>query len=251
MILITVLIGQFTAIAQVTQESNSDTLNVELDTNRVWTSLSEMCEKYPTDKCLSGHNFIEIYDKLFSPMRDSMERFFEIGILNGVSHLMWNEYFPNAQIFGIDIRDYSEKSKGSGIITHVADQSNRKDLQVFIDKYGTDFDVILDDGGHAMDHQQISFGFLFEHLKPGGYYIIEDVHTSLPKYYPDPDFKVNQDGSNTTLFMMEHFIRNNEIISPYMTQAEMKYIEQNIETVDISYRVTRHHSILCIIQKKE
>ncbi len=68
-------------------------------------TLTEMCDRYPTDKCLDGHKFIEIYDDLFEEDRDSMERFFEIGILNGVSHLMWREYFPNAEIFGIDIRD--------------------------------------------------------------------------------------------------------------------------------------------------
>ena len=216
-----------------------------------WESLSDMCAKFPTDKCPDGHNFIEIYDKLFEPMRDTMGKFFEIGILNGVSHLMWRDYFPNAQIYGIDIIDYSEKSKGSGVETFVADQSNREDLQAFIDKYGTGYDVILDDGGHAMDHQQVSFGFLFKHLNPGGYYIIEDVHTSLPKYYPDPAFKVNENGSNTTLYMLEHFIRNSEILSQYMTVEEMTYIENNVETIDIQYRITRHHSILCVIRKKK
>tara|TARA_B110000908_G_scaffold170256_1_gene229266 strand:+ start:690 stop:3299 length:2610 start_codon:yes stop_codon:yes gene_type:complete len=218
--------------------------------NRNWTSLAEMCEAFPTDKCSNGHNFIEEYDVLFAPMRDTMDKFFEIGILNGVSHLMWNEYFPNARVYGIDIWDYSEKSKGTGIETFVADQSNRDDLQAFIDKYGGGFDVILDDGGHAMDHQQVSFGFLFKHLNPGGYYIIEDVHTSLPNYYPDPAFKVNEDESNTTLKMLENFVRNSNIVSQYMTVEEMAYIEENIETMDISYRITRHHSIMCVIKKK-
>lgn len=238
------------ASAQNTGVIYKDSVAYYLDTNYIWPSLSEMCEKYPTDKCPSGHNFIEKYDDLFAPMRDTMDKFFEIGILNGVSHLMWDEYFPNAKIYGIDIRDYSQKSKGSGIETFVADQSNRDDLQAFINTHGSGFDVILDDGGHAMDHQQVSFGFLFKHLNPGGYYIIEDVHTSLPRYYPDPAFKVNKDGSNTTLFMLEHFIRNFEIVSQYMTVEEMTYIQENIETMDISYRITRHHSIMCVIKKK-
>ena len=218
---------------------------------REWISLVEMCDEFPTDKCSEGHNFIEKYETLFAPMRDTMDKFFEIGILNGVSHLMWNEYFPNARVYGIDIWDYSEKSKGTGIETFVADQSNRDDLQTFIDKYGTGFDVILDDGGHAMDHQQVSLGFLFKHLNPGGYYIIEDVHTSLPIYYPDPAFKVNEDGSNTTLLMLENFNRTSEILSQYMTVEEMTYIQNNIETMDISYRITRHHSIMCVIKKKK
>ena len=224
--------------------------NTENSEKHEWTSLAEMCDKFPTDKCIEGHNFIEKYETLFAPMRDTMDKFFEIGILNGVSHLMWNEYFPNAQVYGIDIWDYSEKSKGTGIETMVADQANRDDLQAFIDKYGTGFDVILDDGGHAMDHQQVSLGFLFKHLNPGGYYIIEDVHTSLPVYYPDPAFKVNEDESNTTLLMLEKYNRSSKILSQYMTREEMAYIEDNIESLEISFRETRHHSIMCVIKKK-
>ena len=122
--------------------SVEDTIVVQDSVFR-WASLVDMCEKFPTDKCAQGHNFIETYEKLFSPLRDSMERFFEIGILNGVSHLMWREYFKNEEIFGIDINDYSEKSRGTGIETFVADQSNRDDLQAFINTYGSNFDVFI------------------------------------------------------------------------------------------------------------
>lgn len=214
-------------------------------------SLIDMCELYPTDKCMDGHNFIQVYNRLFEPMRDSSIQFFEIGILNGVSHLMWREYFTDAEIYGIDIKDYSKQSENSGINTFVADQSNREDLQAFISTYNTSFDVILDDGGHAMDHQQVSLGFLFQHLNPGGYYIIEDVHTSLPEYYEDEDFKVNEDESNTTLLMIEQFIRTGEIVSEYMTKEEVEYLQSNIENIELSFRMTRHHSIICIIQKKK
>ncbi len=213
-------------------------------------TLVEMCDRYPTDKCLDGHKFIEIYQDLFEDERDSMSRFFEIGILNGVSHLMWREYFPNAEIFGIDLMDYSEQSKGSGIQTFVADQSNRMDLERCIDTFGVNFDVILDDGGHAMDHQQVSLGYLFQYVKPGGLFIIEDIHTSLPKYYPDPAFKVNESETNTTLFMLEWFMRTGQIKSQYMNEAEILYLQQNIESVQIHYRDTRHHSMMCIIEKK-
>lgn len=213
-------------------------------------TLVEMCARYPTDKCMDGHKFVEIYQDLFEDERDSMERFFEIGILNGVSHLMWREYFPNADIFGIDIRDYSAQSQRTGIQTFVADQSNREDLAACIDSFGGNFDVILDDGGHAMDHQQVSLGYLFQYVKPGGLFIIEDVHTSLPNYYPDEEFKVNEDQTNTTLFMIEWFIRTGQIKSEYMNRAEMLYLEQNIESIQLHYRDTKNHSILCVIKKK-
>lgn len=213
-------------------------------------TLTEMCERYPTDKCPYAHGFIEVYDRMFADQRDSMQRFFEIGILNGVSHLMWREYFPNAAIFGIDIKDYSEQSKGSGIETFVADQSNRIDLKAFIDKFGGNFDVILDDGGHAMDHQQVSLGYLFRYVRSGGIFIIEDIHTSLPEMYPDPFFKVSEDERNTTLLMIEYFIRTGKIRSQYMTEAEMRYLEANIESIELHYRANSKHSIMAVIRKR-
>jgi SAM-dependent methyltransferase len=213
-------------------------------------SLTEMSVNYPTDKNYTGHNFIEIYDRLFAPVRDTLTRFFEIGILQGTSHLLWRDYFPKAKIFGLDIRDYSDISAGTGIETYVADQSNRDELQGFINRHGSEFDVILDDGGHAMDHQQVSLGFLFQHVKPGGYFIIEDVHTSLPRYYPGEEFKVNMTMSNTTLFMIEWFMRTSQVRSEYMTPEEVQYLEENIDTIELSFRTTHLHSMICIIKKK-
>lgn len=214
-------------------------------------SLIEMCDTFPTDKCPDRHGFIEIYDPLFEPMRNDSVRFFEIGILTGLSHLMWRNYFQQGEIFGIDLRDYSRVAAKEGIKTYVADQSNRGDLSRFIDASGGDFDVILDDGGHAMHHQQVSLGYLFSEVKPGGMFIIEDVHTSLPELYPDSAFIVNETETNTTLMMLETFIRTGEVHSEYMTDQEALYLEKNIERVELHYRRNVRHSIVCVIHKKE
>ena len=212
--------------------------------------LPEFCDSFPTDKCTDKHGFVDIYSPLFEPFRKDSIRFFEIGILNGYSHLMWRTYFRNAEVFGIDIRDYSHYSKGSGIMTFVADQANREDLQAFLDTSGGQFDVILDDGGHAMDHQQVSLGYLFPEVKSGGMFIIEDVHTSIPLFYPDPDFHVNESETNTTLLMLEYFIRTGEIKSVFLNEQEELYLQDNIGRVEIHHIPNKRHSIVCIIHKK-
>lgn len=214
-------------------------------------SLTEICDTFPTDKCMDRHGFLEIYEPLFEPMRDDSVRIFEIGILRGLSHLMWRNYFQNGEIYGIDLKDYSAVASKDGIKTFVADQSNRDDLKAFIEFSGGNFDVILDDGGHAMDHQQVSLGYLFEQVKPGGLFIIEDVHSSLPEYYPDSAFKVNSDESNTTLLMLEAFVRTGEIYSQYITEEEKAYLKANIERVELHYRNNSRHSITCVIHKKK
>jgi hypothetical protein len=41
------------------------------------------------------------------------------------------------------------------------------------------FDVVIDDGSHVSAHQITSFYFLFNHLRAGGFYVIEDIQTSF------------------------------------------------------------------------
>jgi predicted O-methyltransferase YrrM len=43
---------------------------------------------------------------------------------------------------------------------------------------GVLYDLIVDDGGHSMKQQQASLEGLWDALKPGGVYIIEDLLTS-------------------------------------------------------------------------
>ena len=60
--------------------------------------------------------------------------------------------------------------------TFVADQGDPDELAAVVRVSGEPgFDVIVDDGSHRPDHQQVSLDFLFHHVKPGGLYFIEDL----------------------------------------------------------------------------
>ena len=48
------------------------------------------------------------------------------------------------------------------------------------------FDIIVDDGGHRMREQRMSLETLFKHVKPGGVYLCEDLHTSYMPAWQDP-----------------------------------------------------------------
>jgi hypothetical protein len=212
-------------------------------------SIEELCEVFKSDKCKEGHNFIEQYESIFSAKRDSIKKVLEIGIFRGDSHRLWKGYFTNAKIYGIDING-DEGLSQEGIFTYRGDQSNRKDLENFVRKYGSDFDIIIDDGGHAMEQQQISWGFLFPYVKSGGLYIIEDVHTSLPKYYGHHSYHVNEDETNTTLVVLEKFIRTEKIKSDYLLLPEMEYLEKNIESIQLVMKTNDKHSMMCIVKKR-
>ncbi|PWL32396.1 MAG: hypothetical protein DCO96_02315 [Fluviicola sp. XM-24bin1] len=210
--------------------------------------LIELSEIFNTDKQPSFHNFIELYNRHLTPLQDSAHRLLEIGIFNGASHKMWKCYFDSAEVYGIDIKQKPWVEK-LGIHTYLADQANREHLQTFIDSSGGMFDVIIDDGGHYMDHQQVSLGFLFQHLNEGGLYIIEDVHTSIPAYYKG--FGQDSTLSNTTLKVFVDYLMDESIESVYMTEAEMTYLETWIEYIEIYKRKNSMHSTAVVIRKKK
>ncbi len=208
----------------------------------------ELSEIFKTDKAPSMHNFIDVYKRHFDPIRDSVHRVFEIGIFNGASHKMWKCYFDSVEVYGIDIRQKPWVEK-LGIHTFIANQAKREDLDKFIEFSGGEFDIIIDDGGHWMNHQQVSLGYFFEHLKPGGLFVIEDVHTSIPKFHDG--FGVKPSLENTTLTMINEYIMTEKIVSEYMLPEEIKHLQFNIEYIELYKRKNSLHSTLCVIKKKE
>lgn len=140
--------------------------------------LDDLALKAGADKASNYHNYTEIYARYFAPLKDKPIKFLEIGIWKGYSVKLWEEYFKNADLYFFDvtfsqIEYYSQRSHYL-----LANQDNAQDLQNAMAKTGGDFDVIIDDGGHTMNQQIVSFQTLFPYVKKGGMYIIEDLHTS-------------------------------------------------------------------------
>jgi predicted O-methyltransferase YrrM len=186
------------------------------------------------------------YIPVFESLSDSTN-VLEIGIGTGPSLNMLAAAFPNATIHGFDVvnSEHWPLSRPQ-VVTHVGDQENRGDLQKLVEECGNKpFDLILDDGGHTMRQQQISLGYLFKHLKNGGVYILEDLHTSrMPSY-------IAEDCLKTSLDMLIEFNETNKIISNYMTQQEIEYLENNIESIQIWSRTEEMaNSVTSIIKKK-
>jgi hypothetical protein len=180
-----------------------------------------------------------MYEALFSPLRNRTLRFLEIGVAQGHSLRLWEAYFPSAQIFGLDIEGKSQYDTRR-IKTLIADQGKREDLAKALAATGSGLDIVLDDGGHQMEQQQLSFATLFPALKSGGLYIIEDVHTSFPQLYPG--YGVEADGENSTYAMIDRFVRTGKIRSKYLTDAENSYLSENISHCTYFWRSTSVHS---------
>ena len=66
---------------------------------------NEYINKYKTDN-ESRHKYCSsYYDQVFYNLKDKKLNILEIGIKNGSSLVLWNEYFKNSIIYGIDNSD--------------------------------------------------------------------------------------------------------------------------------------------------
>jgi demethylmacrocin O-methyltransferase len=137
-------------------------------------TLDEIAIGYGTDKSSLNHNYMKLYSIYFGPIRHEKLKIFEIGIDKGFSLKTWKEYFYNSEITGIDILDLKHMEEDRVNVV-LGDQKDEKILNEVNKSYGP-FDIIIDDGSHHNDDMKASFECLFPLLKPGGLYIIEDLH---------------------------------------------------------------------------
>jgi hypothetical protein len=133
---------------------------------------------FGSDKEQPGqHAYGATYAALFRHLRLRRVKLLEIGILSGDSMLAWRAFFPRGEIVGCDIEPKHHLA-GGRIRVYTTDQGSAADLDALARAEGP-FDIIVDDGSHLSRHQMFSFHRLFEHLRDGGIYVIEDVQTSF------------------------------------------------------------------------
>ena len=103
--------------------------------------------------------------------------------ITGASARMWEEYFPQANIYALDINKEILFNEGR-IRSLWFDQSDPRTYP--LEALGQDFDVIVEDGSHRKDHQLTALKTLVPLLAPGGIYIAEDCgymsHTELEQF---------------------------------------------------------------------
>lgn len=216
-------------------------------------TLQEIGIHFETDKALY-HMFCDEYDKRLTQLRDEPIEMLEVGILHGCSLLMWHEYFNKAKLHGADILHYDINIER--ITTYVCNQEVEEDLR----RLPKNLDLIIDDGGHTMLQQQLTLKvLLIENLKPGGIFILEDLHTSRPYYgshnvvtptttnptgygailcdwdAPNRDNQWHANSKNNTLNLLEDLIAGSpRPDSEYLiSNEEFQLIHSQIESIEI------------------
>lgn len=130
--------------------------------------LRKIFDRHGCDKG-SRHGYERVYELLFEPIRLEPLRILEIGILRGASLASWVDYFPNAQVVGIDTFQ-RVPPEDVPILGHERvtwhKHSSFEPLDI------GHFDIVIDDGLHTHAAQKATFDNFMPYAK---HYFIEDV----------------------------------------------------------------------------
>jgi hypothetical protein len=154
--------------------------------------LSELLEKYGSDK--NASKYTETYVHFFEPIRNSVSSILEIGLGTiipgakssmhhwrtsyvsdykpGASLRAWQDYFPNAKVYGGDIQTDTQFTD-ERIKTFLFNSQNGVECNESLKELT--FDIIIDDGDHDAISQIKTIYNLIGRVKPGGFYVIEDI----------------------------------------------------------------------------
>ena len=176
------------------------------------SELNTLCDKYGSDKgevtsadnpyAWPSHNYNDIYELLFRLSKNKIKSVIECGIgtnnpdlvssmgINGkpgASLRVWQDYFPNAKVIGVDI-DKDILFSEDRIDTYYCNQTDPQSIANFINTakiLETSIDIIIDDGLHEFQAGKIFFEGMSKYLATNGFYIIEDVIPNDMLLYKD------------------------------------------------------------------
>ncbi|MFT3903303.1 MAG: class I SAM-dependent methyltransferase [Niabella sp.] len=146
-------------------------------------SIQTIFDNYDGPLLHKWDNYPEIYDNYFSKYRGTDVVFLEIGISHGGSLKFWREYFGDkARIYAVDVNPKCKQFEAERTKIFIGSQED----PVFLEELKRQIpplDILLDDGGHTMKQQIVTFNLMFDHVKENGVYMCEDVHTSYMRDY--------------------------------------------------------------------
>lgn len=126
------------------------------------------------------HSYVEVYEEILSPYRETAKNILEIGLFNGASLLLWEQYF-SGNVYGIDCSDQPHggmadlrpliNEGGHNILIFDAESHD----DVLLHFAGMKFDIIIEDCQHNIPQQLKLYEVFKPYLNKGALYIIEDI----------------------------------------------------------------------------
>ena len=195
-----------------------------------------------------GHGYDVFYEKLFKENRTKSLNIMEFGIHHGDSLAALSSYFPNAKIVGVDRNPFTTNYKSKRIRTLHCDVSSEKNLASLSNYLNKDYDYIIDDASHNPIHQKLTLFSMFQNLKSGGIFVIEELNF----FQSEP----NNDDPNQNFLrnLLIDFSENSETFLKSKYNDKIINFLNNIKKVEINKGVLTHKGVnvseIAFIEKK-
>lgn len=209
-------------------------------------TLTQLVNSEKTDKD-TVHSYLPLYEVLLKNKKNTCTNVIEVGVAEGGSIKLWHDYFPNATIYGCDIRDES-------FFWNQIKDNNRIKLfpltNAYEDKFinqikDVQFDFALDDGPHTLETMIQFINMYLPLMKEDGILIIEDIpdinwldilSSNVPQEYKHNiktyDLRGNKNRYDEIVFVIDKSI--NKRINQRQAQIQSEIQSQNNEIIDLN-----------------
>lgn len=137
------------------------------------------------NELIQAHDYLRHYDFVFSRFRANTFSMIEFGCAGGNSLRTWEQYFPEANIYGVDLNEATKQHEKGRVHIVIGDATSQETYDTIKAKIDSAF-IILDDASHAWSDQRRSFELFWDMLMPGGFYVIEDLVCGTRGAYTPP-----------------------------------------------------------------
>ncbi len=120
------------------------------------------------------HDYLRHYDVYFSQIRENKINILEFGCQGGNSLRLWEEYFPQGDVYGVDLDEKCKEFETDRTHVVVGNAVSDETYNELSNNPGK-FNVIIDDASHAWGEQRFCLEKYWELLEWGGIYIVEDL----------------------------------------------------------------------------
>lgn len=160
----------------------------------------------------------------------------EIGVDEQGSIKLWKDFFIRPKITVIDILEKDVQDVEFVLL----DQSDKFMLSEFANRNMERYHLIIDDGSHVPDHQELTLVHLWKALKPGGIFIVEDIETSYWAKSEIYGYKFNGNKSSFINKTVQSLDRLNKEFLPSKKKiknkiALMEKLMDDVEMVSFAY----------------
>ena len=132
-------------------------------------TLAQIAARFPQTDKGTIHSYLEVYERLFERLRLKPITLLEIGVCSGDSLRMWDAYFPNGKVYGVDNDPTAYQDQRVRILDATSTFAVESEF------FGRKFDIIIDDASHRIWDQIAIYRNFSPHLAKDGIYVIEDV----------------------------------------------------------------------------